>query len=559
MVALVLSPFACSDDPTGPPALPPDPVGADSTASVWMGALGDTLAALQGMDEDALRNADFQALRNGFQQALTQEANNHIANLGLAILALLELNYNDEIWQLVDDLRIWSQGGGPSPAPPDRHRTVIGRQFELMVEMPFSFYTRLAMGTAGDISLARIQNTIKTVVIPALDRAVNHIEATEQHTDTEIRIPVVVWGDFDTDTVKIDLGEIYVFSSALYALRSSFKSLIAYNLDLFGPDGTYGWIDDLRGLDTPPPCPEYMVDSGFLYLQWPAYAHPWISGPDAREDSILLSVMHYNLRGTSQFLRLREGGIHLEGAHSDLLGVLSKLESSVDFIRNIRTGETEESVIKLADLTGLDSDISAGGDKPNFMAGWTSIEDVLDFTRDLYSGTVSFGETFGDTMPTLFEWELNLRALYVPGISDWKDKLPYHAWDLPSGRWLVCEDRFLRGGPWGGGSWNGVVLENGSCVWKTIPNVNSVTETAMVCELPAGSYLWLTDPSGNPIVVGSDPGDERFPYFPDYTFGGLFPDMTRQRWVQLVELLGNQFGNSPPIPHGPGDLGALRH
>jgi hypothetical protein len=547
LIALLVSPFACSDDdPAAPEHVPED-------IDVLINSLGDTLAALQDMDEEALRNADFSALRNGFQKHVNVPERAAKAHLGLSILSLLELNYNAQIWGIVDDLRAFSQGG--SAVQPNRHRTVIGRQFELMVEMPFGFYSRLAMrGMSADISLARIQDVIKTVVIPGLDNAISHIEATEQHTDTEIRIPVVVWGDFDTDTVTIDLGEIYVFSAGLYALRSCFKSLIAYNLDLYGPNGTYDWIHDLDNLETPLPCPVYTVNEDTLDLHYPAYIDYWFGGGDAREDSIVLSVLHHNLTSTSsEFLELRDNDA-LPGARSDLLGVVTKLESSVNFIRNIRTGETEENVIKLTDLTGLDSDISGNGDEPNFMDDWTSIEDVLDFVQDLYGDDpLSFSEIIGDTLPTLFEWDLHLKKLYDPGIADWKTMLPYHEWGLPSvGRWLVCENRLVWLYDTWGGEWYAWVLENGSCVERSFSNINWVRESATVCELPVGSYLWLTDEGGNPIVVGDDPGEERFPYFVDYTFGGLFPDMDRDRWILLVEILGDEFGGgsgpvSPPL------------
>jgi hypothetical protein len=38
------------------------------------------------------------------------------------------------------------------------------------------------------------------------------------------------------------------------------------------------------------------------------------------------------------------------------------------------------------------------------------------------------------------------------------------------------------------------------------------------------------------------------PYFPDYTFNGLFPDMaSRQRWLDLLDILDPQVSPPPSV------------
>jgi hypothetical protein len=39
----------------------------------------------------------------------------------------------------------------------------------------------------------------------------------------------------------------------------------------------------------------------------------------------------------------------------------------------------------------------------------------------------------------------------------------------------------------------------------------------------------FTDAQGNVI------DEDEIPYFPDYTFGGILPDMTRAKFIQLFE------------------------
>ena len=46
---------------------------------------------------------------------------------------------------------------------------------------------------------------------------------------------------------------------------------------------------------------------------------------------------------------------------------------------------------------------------------------------------------------------------------------------------------------------------------------------------------FLDGPGGNPI----DLDVVRLPYFPDYTFSGLFPEADRQKWLDIMDATGN--------------------
>jgi hypothetical protein len=222
----------------------------------------------------------------------------------------------------------------------------------------------------------------------------------------------------------------------------------------------------------------------------------------------------------------------LGGAHADLLGVLDRLESAATFIRN-RPHETEENVIKLADLTDLDSDLG-DPEGPNFAQGWTRIEDVIDFVRDLLSGPMAFNEDLGpNEIP--YSFTVDVSALFDSPVGDWNDLLPYHRWNLPAGAWLNVDSvstwSFDNGGyQW----WELVRYGPGSCRYVDWPQVNQVSFRTTSWSFDSGSVLDLLDgPGGSPI----DLDVVRFPYFPDYTFNGLFPNMARADWLDLIDIL----------------------
>ncbi|MCK5619492.1 MAG: hypothetical protein KAJ17_08830, partial [Candidatus Krumholzibacteria bacterium] len=230
LILLALITFIqCSDNPVDEKTCCSDfdPDETDSLATVIFEDLGDVLADLGDMDTDDLRNQRFDEQRTEFNKVVVEDPNNAIAHLGLAIIELLELNYDEDIWEMIDSLDSWfdngDSGGGPGPPPPglvDRHHTLIGRQFELLVEIPMTMSYQMVADFPPNVTVNNIQDIIEDKVIPALNRAIGHLTTVENETDTAIRIQV----DFDdgVEYVIIDLGEIYLFDASLRALRAAF-------------------------------------------------------------------------------------------------------------------------------------------------------------------------------------------------------------------------------------------------------------------------------------------------------------------------------------------------
>jgi hypothetical protein len=530
--------ICCNDNPvTENNAPPPDPAKADQLATAGFQALGDSITALQDRDSEGLRNVRFDDIREQLESALDYESDNGIAHLGLAIVEILELNYSDEIWEVADSLDAW---GGTvddlipplSVAPPAGRDMLIGRQFELMATLPIAMSTRMAMTFPSNVSIARVQDIITNTVRPALTRSIGHLNIVEGRTGTEIRIHLDDNGV--QEDVVIDLGEILLFSAAVHALRFGFSTATAYDVDLWGPDGTYDWLDDLRAYNGG--CAQTWawwvevtdVGGGVVDLDLAGDVDLY----PALVDSIWMDVARYNLEDRDEFLALRGGGSMLSSAHSDLLSMLDRLESAADFIRN-RPHETEENVIKLADLTDLDSDLGDPGG-PNFAKNWTRIEDVIDFARDLMTGPMTFTEELGpNEIPYAFT--VDLSKLFSSPVGDWSDLLPYHRWNVPPGAWLAVDSVSTRETDWGGYDYfNYVRYGPGTCAWEYWPQVNHVSYKTTYWRFDPDSFFELLDgPAGSPI----DLDVARFPYCPDYTFGGLFPGMIRADWVELIDIL----------------------
>jgi len=518
----------CSDNPVNE-STPPNTGAADSIASLHFQSLGDSLDRLGGKSVEALRNTRFDDLRDGFQSALTRDPGNAIAHLGLSIIEMLELNYDEEIWAIVDSLDAW--GSAPSAAlPRSRHEALIGRQFSLLVEVPVFISMKTANTFPPNVTIQNIQEIIRNKVIPALDRALDHLGIAERRAGTDLRIEINDNGV--REFIRIDLGEILIWDAAVHALRTAFGIAISRDVDLYGPDGTYNWIDEMNNLETGSPyCGEaVVVEQGAI----DALDYYWTYGQERRDlmaDSLLITVLYYNFEVRTAFLSLRDNGAALGDAHDDLVATLGKLEAAAAFIRN-RNDNSEERVVKLADLTDLDSDISSDPNKPNFAKNFDTLEDVIQFLENLFSGPVDFTEQLGPRNTT-YSWRTNLSRLFDNPIQDWNDLLPFHRWDFPVGAWIDADTTMVYFFD-NGGSPIDVVTWNGEfCEWVMIPNIGIVTEYAVYNHLNAPGIVFLDGPNGNDI----DLNVERFPYFPDYTFNGIFPQMNRAEWLNLEAIL----------------------
>lgn len=530
---IVLSTFflvQCAEDDGVTPA-PPTPGRCDSLATHWFQVMIETMAAFEGMELEEVRDYDFSALRSGFSQVRSECPWNGLANLGLSILEILELNYSDEIWEVIDSIATWSgRIESTSGAAAGRSRnSIIGRQFELLVEVPFAVSMKRVVDFPPNVTVGRIQQIIEDVIIPALSDAIDLLDRVEQRTDTKLTLTISDEGV--EETIVIDLGEIYLFDASLHALRAAFRMAISYDMDFVGPDGTYDWVEDLIMMEERD-CAVFDIDPGpgsdtlnvyFMY-----------NYVQAKSESVLVMVAHHNLENRNGFLTLRDGGGFLELAHQDLLGMIGKLEGSVDFIKNVRTGETEENVIKLADLTGLESDLG-DPNSPNFARDFQTIEDVLAWARDFISGPVQFTENLG-SFQTPFSWTMDVSAMFDSPVSDWKELLPYHRWNLPAGPWILADAEWQWEWENSGGwpvDWYYVYYQ-GECQYATFYDIAYIREYGYSYYLGMEGFIGLLDgPNGEVIDLQT----ERLPYFPDYTINGLFPDMTRTRWLELIAIL----------------------
>ncbi len=514
--------FGCSSDGSSPIAGDPCE-NCDSIAVAWFVSLGDTLATLQDDDGDyhidSFRAVDFSAIRDGFEEAIEGNASSGLAYLGLSLLELAEMNYDMDLWAAFDSLDTFLDfdDDPDSPSGPEdedyftplRGR-IMGNHFRILAESPVHLASQLR-GVPGNLSVPFFQDLIVNSILPRVNAAIAHLADAEGVSDFDYTY------EFMDDIVNIDEGELYFYGASLYALRAGLQILTAYNMDLYDEDGSYDWVET----------------AGETQIYWEVIEngeitelHVDVLDPDAAIDALRV-LRHQLTRSGSNFMTLRTTGDYsgqsmLAAAHDDLLTVLEKLDIMVTTIESENPGDQEHDVIRLSDLTDLNSDIQDCEDCPQFIQDWVTLHDVIDWAETFLNGAYTVNEVVDEQLVDL---TVDMNAFFNSPVMDWKQKLPYH-------EWLEEEDYVEVDNVWGWDDpWNPLEpyeLEHDGGT-ETFNGIDHIYWTRYSADVEGNPVTFFDAPSGGqPIDT-----DFVMPYFPDYTFGNVFPTMTRQRWESM--------------------------
>ncbi len=510
------------DPPTTPP--PPDSSAADSLAAHWMQQLADLLGTVPDMDDAELRTLRFDDIRGGFEDALEEDDESAVANLGMGMVEVLELNYDGQLWDLIDAaLELGDEADeGLFPGPPGIYLNttspILGNQYTLLATAPLEL-SRLSMSgdVPADATIGEAQELIRSTVIPTLVDAIDHVdEAAGQSDDERIRF----WVDIEEDHVEIDRGELLAYNASLRAALAAFRILVSYDFDLPGLDGTNGWMNDFDQFDDDE-CNSwgYFESLGGDSLK-AVIVEEYRAG--ALRDSTIVRVVLYNLDERTAFLSL--AGDQMSQA---LLDVRASRDNLAEAVASIRAEEGEDldqsdDAIKTLDLLEIDDSIRLEDDKPKFAEGFETIEDVLNWLEELLAGsyTMLWDETIS--------FELDVAGFMQSPPADLNDLLPYYRSPDVNSAWLAIED------PWDWSWWVDPAVP--FCVYdcSDTPDCRTgvVEEEHIYREWWMEAEIELLDgPGGAPIDIDV----ERVPYFPDYTFGGLFPGADRQFWLDMED------------------------
>jgi hypothetical protein len=511
--------FGCKDDNS--PTKPNNMSHANQLAREGFTMLNDEILNMSEEDMPEINEADdlmqasvFNQIEAKFTEALEADIDNPMASVGMGILEIMRINYDDSLWSLFDDfIELDSQ--------PDKHASLFNSQFELLAHAPLAAMKGLNAAKTGDISLYRMQQLIDSSVIPRLNSSLNHLNYAVALADSNY-----IMIDTGEEFVEIDCGEIYAFRASVKMIKAAFLMINAYDLDMIGMDGSYNWIDNMFE-DHDAPYPQYWEDNyptaydyeydevnDVLYLHFFEMDDDWYS--EKYDLQVQLKTTCYNLQNNDSFATLRSG--YLTSAQDNIQGALDDIRSGIDYIQN-ETDSQSNDIIKLAYLNDFEDHIQQDEDNPEFMHDWTGIDDAINWLESLVTGSITLTGHEDE------EFTLNLNAFFSGAVTDARDVIPYYHWNDLNNDWLEIDTEW----------WD---YYNNPNSWYTHfydLNGNYHTEFEGVSQMYVyydvfrGNSGYNTDPYGVEIPENEDP------YFPDYTFHAIFPGMTRAKLNRIFD------------------------
>lgn len=505
LLVLMLGLTACKGDDDN--ENPPDVGHANALAREGMTQLNNVVLDLQEnepeMDDenDLMLETTFNDIKAKFTEALTYDAHNPMANLGLGILEMVSINYDDELWSLFNDMEDMGSGS----------KRILNNQFQFLAQAPLRVLTQLDPSKENTVSIMRLQNFVKNSVIPRLENSLTRLTNAVALADSN-----VIMIDTGEELMEVDCGEIYAFRASVYTVLAAFNMMTAYSMDMTDPDQGYDWIDEMNEIDAPEwdtnQAISYSLENGTLTVNF------WEDGYEedyeqAYSAQLMGKILKGNMDDNPSFGILTEPA-RLTAARNALLNAAADVVSGSNYILG-ETDSQSNDVIKIENILSFNEDDLPPTDDgaPNFTQDWDTIEDICDWFSSFLNGSIQMHENDVD-------FTVNASAFFNGAIQDIVAYTPFYHWNDLNESWVVEGIDYNYSYP--ANSYGFWFQGN----WMEINDINWVQVNFYDLDLNMG---YLCDENGIAL-----PDDEK-PHLPDYTFNGIFPGMTRAKFLQLLE------------------------
>lgn len=339
------------------------------------------------------------------------------------------------------------------------------------------------------VKISDIQKAVKDSVLPKIAYALDRLSIIENDPDFVFTITPQMQGRETGESYELDLGEVYMIDACLRMIRGYLLVLISYNVDV-DDNGSYAWIQS---------------DS---------------------DSTIVAHLMR--LHQSTTFLALNSyGSDAMKSAIKNFRTTIDKAKLGVAFVK-AEVDDQMNDIIRKEFITDANAELLEEG------MSITTITEMLDTIKSALEGPC--------TVPLTKEVSirLNVSAVFDNPIQDLKSKFPYIKWKDPS-TWEMKE-RYSYKGPNRGDYTQSCDLEG--CTYTYTPGTGSYVSKRSL----DGPPLDFVKSDGSTVITESELS-KNGPDFPDYTLGGLFPDLTnKDKWKELIEKLDNSTTEYPMDP-----------
>jgi hypothetical protein len=524
----------------------------------------EKIDSIEGPDD--LKAIDYISIRSGFEVLLGIDSTRFKSNVGLMVSSIMSLNTSQKIWQLVDSMEAYVEDVDDyyNNDPVEPQNGLLKKAMKkggvlslgkVMVAQTPEILTGMVQKPSFPrfITLSYIQGTIESELLPILDKVISISGRIEGLQTDAMKI------DVDGDQYELDKGEIYLFDAYMHLLRAYARMYCTYNMDLYTSplDMSYSWIDSMMIDDNDNDMKNIAKVKGDTLFHIYRY-------DDSKMLTTMFKTVKYNLEQRPQFMTIRKQ--NHEGVLADLRIVPQKVKTGMISIRT-ETDDQDDDLLKISDLLSNDEDmldfsqeLIDEGLSQSFSQNFSSVEKLADFITKLLSGPYTFDETIDEKKITM---TINLSSFFTNPVTDLRTLLPKYTW-VDDANWKTTDVRQDEYEYYSYTTrWNTSTQK-----YDTLSYIYQYDDDSMVIDpsivdsivhLSWSTYYYISQPirhsvtidstySIEPIRLVDDNGKQItydeiddlvdsktfFPYFKDYTLNGLFPDMTRQKWLDLI-------------------------
>lgn len=523
---------------------------------------------------------DFTSLRQGFGAAVTKTPGHAKANVGFIVASVLSMNANADLQKVIDSIdgyidnmnASYSEPADPylvkratakkttTPQTGFLSKTFAAHGAISAGQVLFAEIPKIIIAQTGRPSFPRfltmsyIQNMVETVVVPLLNQVV---AATQRlRAQSQMSLLLTIGGE----TAEVDVGDIYIVEAMVRAARAGFLMMCIYDYDLYSPDGS----KDMRWIDS-------FVDAVDKSSYYRSVTYT-LEGDTLLESNFqdvvsvtspLMDMYRYNL-GRAGFMGMRKN--YCAAAYSDLKEVPALIKAGVVAMKN-ETDNQDDDLFPSSDILDMSTEMSQlsqdmvdEGFSTAFATKFQSPESLMDFISFTLANPYTFDETVDGRHIKI---TVDLSKYFTNQVASLKEYWPKYKIPAGDARYVTITSSSYTN-EWPSNRFY-VYMDDYDSVLVNIPasKIKSVTPSQWeggstvymlnenyqasktVYTARFGIPLQLIDDSGSPIdyydLIGNDVTPQMlssiFPYFDDYTFKGIFPDMkTRKNWIDFFSV-----------------------
>ena len=207
--------------------------------------------SLINMDEpdsvqQVLDALDFSDVYDLYKEAQLLNPNNDDANFGVALTGLLIISQDNDLQNMLNNWESYFTANTPFEVTDGSAKILGKRGFGLPISLE-GMRVPMSAFVGGPLSLAKMslddipqfsefQQIVNTLFIPIINESIEGLEKVEENQSYVFTITGEMQGDAEATSLELDLTEVYAIDMMLHALKAICYSVISYNFDFVSFD-----------------------------------------------------------------------------------------------------------------------------------------------------------------------------------------------------------------------------------------------------------------------------------------------------------------------------------